>query len=328
MRHAANGRGPLPLGICGHKKRVLAPTYQNGDGRFVALAHEHGNNALDSDTLRDTFIIRAQPHHGLLASRIPGDSMKFNQISIYLAATLLCAGISSADAQTRPNADARLAARVAHVLQTTPLIDGHNDLPWEIRSHWGNADGVDLNSDTSNLRGKTDDGVGKISLMTDIPRLRKGHVGGQFWSVWIPPEVTGPAAVEVTLEQIDLVAEDNRVIAFPSKFGSEDPAVGAARAQIRHLLEQAIDELPPAFRTVYMMREVEECSVEETAAQLDIKPQTVKTRLFRARRQLRAALEGTLATTMSDAFPFMGKRCARLSDAVMALIENEELPHA
>lgn len=132
----------------------------------------------------------------------------------------------------------------------------------------------------------------------------------------------------VGLEQIDQVAEDNRIITFPSKFGSEDPAASAARAQIRHLLEQAIDELPPAFRTVYMMREVEECSVEETAAQLDIKPQTVKTRLFRARRQLRASLEGALAVTMSDAFPFMGVRCARLSDKVMALIESEEQLHS
>ena len=132
----------------------------------------------------------------------------------------------------------------------------------------------------------------------------------------------------VGLEQIDLVAEDNRIVAFPSKFGSEDPAVGAARAQIRHLLEAAISDLPPAFRTVYMMREVEECSVEETAALLDLKPQTVKTRLFRARRQLRVSLESALATTLTDAFPFMGERCARLSDAVMALLENEELPHS
>ena len=259
MSHAANGRGPLPLGICGHKKRVLAPTYQNGDGRFVALAHEHGNNALDSDTLRDTFIIRAQPHHGLLASRIPGDSMKFNQISIYLAATLLCAGVSSADAQTRPNADARLAARVAHVLQTTPLIDGHNDLPWEIRSHWGNADGVDLNSDTSNLRGKTDDGVGKISLMTDIPRLRKGHVGGQFWSVWIPPEVTGPAAVEVTLEQIDLVR--NMVARYPNDFEMAKTADDIERifkaGRIASLIGieggHQIDNSLPVLRQMYVL---------------------------------------------------------------------------
>lgn len=123
----------------------------------------------------------------------------------------------------------------------------------------------------------------------------------------------------VGLEQIDAVPDNtHQVIQFPSKFGSEDPAAAAACAQIRHLLEQAIDELPPAFRLVYMMRDVEEYSVEETASQLGIKAETVKTRLFRARRLLRGALHERLANTMDDAFPFMGKRCARITDAVMA----------
>lgn len=130
----------------------------------------------------------------------------------------------------------------------------------------------------------------------------------------------------VGVEQIDLAAQDNHILAFPAKSGSEDPAFDAARTQVRHLLERAIDELPPAFRTVYVMREIEECSVEETATQLEIKPETVKTRLFRARRQLRASLQESLAPTLSDAFPFMGKRCARLSDAVMARLEVEEPP--
>ncbi len=132
----------------------------------------------------------------------------------------------------------------------------------------------------------------------------------------------------VGLEQIDLAAQDSHVIDFPSRFGSEDPAVGAARAQIRHLLEQAIDELPPAFRTVYMMREVEQCSVEETAAQLDIKPETVKTRLFRARRQLRSSLQDSLSGTLGDAFPFMGERCARVTAAVMARLDTLDHPRA
>ncbi|MEO7071900.1 MAG: RNA polymerase sigma factor [Rhodanobacter sp.] len=130
----------------------------------------------------------------------------------------------------------------------------------------------------------------------------------------------------VGLEQVDIAAQDSHVVAFPTRFGSEDPVVGAARAQIRHLLERAIDELPPAFRTVYILREVEELSVEETALQLDIKPETVKTRLFRARRQLRGSLQGALASTMSDAFPFMGERCARVTAAVMARIETMDDP--
>ncbi|WP_027485457.1 RNA polymerase sigma factor [Rhodanobacter sp. OR87] len=129
----------------------------------------------------------------------------------------------------------------------------------------------------------------------------------------------------VGLEQVDAAVEDtHQIIQFPSKFGSEDPAVSAARTQIRHLLEHAIDKLPEAFRTVYMMREVEECSVEETASLLAIKPETVKTRLHRARRLLRTSLQGTLAETMSGAFPFMGQRCARVTDAVMARLETEQ----
>jgi RNA polymerase sigma-70 factor (ECF subfamily) len=128
----------------------------------------------------------------------------------------------------------------------------------------------------------------------------------------------------VGLEQIDAAPmENNRIIPFPSKFGSEDPAASTARAQIRYLLEHAIDKLPDAFRTVYVMREIEECTVEETASQLGIKPETVKTRLHRARRQLRSSLQDTLAATLNEAFPFMGKRCARMTEAVMARLEIE-----
>ena len=130
----------------------------------------------------------------------------------------------------------------------------------------------------------------------------------------------------VGLEQIDAAPDDtHRVLQFPSKFGNEDPAAAAARAQIRHLLERAIDELPPAFRTVYVMREIEECTVEETAEQLAILPATVKTRLHRARRLLRESLQGALAATATDVFPFMGQRCARVTEAVMARLEAESL---
>jgi RNA polymerase sigma factor (sigma-70 family) len=126
----------------------------------------------------------------------------------------------------------------------------------------------------------------------------------------------------VGLEQIDAMPDDtHQVIQFPSKFGSEDPAASAARSEIRRLLEHAIDQLPPDFRMVYVMREVEECSVEETAHQLGIKAATVKTRLYRARRLLREHLHGRLANTMSGAFPFMGRRCAHITDVVMAQLD-------
>lgn len=126
----------------------------------------------------------------------------------------------------------------------------------------------------------------------------------------------------VGVEQIEASQFDGgQVIAFPSKFGNEDPAAATARAQIRRLVEHAIDELPEPFRIVFVMREIEECSVEETASALDLREETVKTRLHRARRLLRAALHGTLSTTLTDAFPFLGARCARMTTAVLKRLE-------
>src|SRR5271163_4040207 len=92
--------------------------------------------------------------------------------------------------------------RLARVLLATPLIDGHNDLPWEIRERYmSQLTQLDLRSNTRHLKLEP----GQAALMTDIPRLRAGMVGGQFWSVWIPVDVRGFEAVQMTLEQIDLV---------------------------------------------------------------------------------------------------------------------------
>src|SRR5215470_2474685 len=101
--------------------------------------------------------------------------------------------------------DAALAARVDRVLKATPLIDGHNDLPWEIRERFGGVAGVNLAASLAKLPRKPGSDDDQSAIQTDLPRLHAGHVGGQFWSVWIPPTVTGPAAVMMTIEQIDLV---------------------------------------------------------------------------------------------------------------------------
>jgi RNA polymerase sigma-70 factor (ECF subfamily) len=69
------------------------------------------------------------------------------------------------------------------------------------------------------------------------------------------------------------------------------------------------------------MREIEGCDVEETAASLGLRPETVKTRLHRARRLLRGALAETLSGAVGDAFPFLGARCARIVAAVLARLE-------
>ncbi len=93
------------------------------------------------------------------------------------------------------------AQRVERVLAQTPLIDGHNDLPCELRVRFSSdLASVDLAASTAALAPPT----GSPPLMTDIPRLRQGRVGAQFWSVWIPVEIKGPQAVQKTLEQIDL----------------------------------------------------------------------------------------------------------------------------
>ena len=95
-----------------------------------------------------------------------------------------------------------MRARIDKVLAQTPLIDGHNDLPWEIRARFGgDLAKVDLSANTAALPVP----AGSVSMMTDIPRLRRGHVGAQLWSVYVPVEVNGPLAVQETLEQIDLV---------------------------------------------------------------------------------------------------------------------------
>ncbi|WP_294297531.1 dipeptidase [uncultured Sphingomonas sp.] len=92
--------------------------------------------------------------------------------------------------------DAAIQARVQRVLQRAPVLDGHNDLPWEIRErHEAKVEAIDLTQNTAAL---------PFPMQTDIPRLKRGGVGGQFWSVYIPAAVTGPRAVEMTIEQIDI----------------------------------------------------------------------------------------------------------------------------
>lgn len=107
------------------------------------------------------------------------------------------------------------------------------------------------------------------------------------------------------------------IIMLNSAAGAESPEKQVARSQIRLLIEQAVDDLPEPFRIVFIMREMEECSVEETAAQLDLRPETVKTRLHRARRLLREALNEKLASAVTEAFPFLGSLCERLTARVL-----------
>jgi membrane dipeptidase len=92
--------------------------------------------------------------------------------------------------------DPKVQARIDRILKATPLIDGHNDLAEQLRENYGmNVDGLASGTDKRPAH----------PLMTDMARLHEGHVGGQFWSVYIPSEVTGDRAIRDTLEQIDIV---------------------------------------------------------------------------------------------------------------------------
>lgn len=128
----------------------------------------------------------------------------------------------------------------------------------------------------------------------------------------------------VDLDQVEQ-AQQAQVIPFPNAvgFGAASPEADAARRQIRGLIERAVDDLPAPFRIVFIMRDIEDCSTEETAANLRIKPETVKTRLHRARRMLRQALDEQLASSMVGAFPFLGARCARITGAVLERLGRE-----
>lgn len=127
-------------------------------------------------------------------------------IRTLVSTAVLAAALSSPALAQDPN-EAQLQERARRVMERTPLIDGHNDLPWALRqAHGSDPQAVDL---TVNLDATTD-------LHTDIPRLRAGGVGGQFWSVYVPASLSPVAAAQATFEQIDVVRR--MIAAYPDAF--------------------------------------------------------------------------------------------------------------
>lgn len=98
---------------------------------------------------------------------------------------------------------------------------------------------------------------------------------------------------------------------------AESPEAAIAREQIRKLLEQAVGELPDPFRTVFVLREIEGLSSEETAEILNVPVATVKTRLHRGRRRLHEMLAPEMSDLLSGAFPFAGADCAAMAERVL-----------
>jgi RNA polymerase sigma-70 factor (ECF subfamily) len=133
-------------------------------------------------------------------------------------------------------------------------------------------------------------------------------------------EALGRLRRKRTMKEVSRV-EDQRseaeIIPFPQMTTNEDPEKTMAQRQILQLVEQATDNLPENFRMVFVTRVIEGMSVEETAEILGIPPETVKTRLHRARKLVREQLDKQIGPVLMDAFPFAGKRCERVTEAVL-----------
>jgi RNA polymerase sigma-70 factor (ECF subfamily) len=140
--------------------------------------------------------------------------------------------------------------------------------------------------------------LGRIAINEALGRLRRQRPNVEWTS--LPPG---------TLEA--------QIIQFPRSATSEDPEKSMAQREIQHVVEHAIDELPEAFRIVFITRVIEGMNVDETAEILGLKPETVKTRLHRARTMLRDIVEKKIGPVVLEAFPFAGKRCERLTEAVL-----------
>jgi len=142
----------------------------------------------------------------------------------------------------------------------------------------------------------------RIVVNESLMRMRKRRREG----IVIPLESMTGGSDMATIEDIESSAEL--------------PDAAAMRGQTRLLIERHIDALPEAFRTVFVLRALEELSVEETAASLDIPEATVRTRFFRARGLLREALAREVDVATGDAFAFDGARCDRIVSTVLGRI--------
>ncbi len=146
---------------------------------------------------------------------------------------------------------------------------------------------------------------GDSSLATWLSRIVINEALGRLRRKRSQPEV-----------QADEARPEAQIIPFPQTT-NDDPEKTMAQRQILQLVEEATDKLPENFRLVFITRVIEGMSVEETAEILGIPPETVKTRLHRARRLVREQLDKQIGPVLMDAFPFAGRRCERVTQAVL-----------
>lgn len=147
---------------------------------------------------------------------------------------------------------------------------------------------------------------GESSLATPLSRITINEALGRL-------RTRRPMVDLETAEAQGTVAE---IIRLPFA-SADDPEKTMAQRQLLQLVEQATDQLPEVYRVVFIARVIEGLSVEETAAALDLKAETVKTRLHRARRLVREQLDRQIGPVLMDAFPFAGRRCERVTVAVL-----------
>lgn len=148
---------------------------------------------------------------------------------------------------------------------------------------------------------------GDASLVTWLSRIAINEALGRLRS-------RRPSVDLLTFEAQGMQAE---VIQFPLTSRSDDPERTMAQRQLLQLVEDATDKLPEVYRIVFVARVIEGLSVEETAEILHLRPETVKTRLHRARRLVREQLDKQIGPVLMDAFPFAGRRCERVTAAVL-----------
>lgn len=120
------------------------------------------------------------------------------------------------------------------------------------------------------------------------------------------------------IEMLQREAGGGNVVIFPIGSMPRSPEAEAARGQIRISLERLVDRLPARLRVVFILRDIEGLTTEETARHLGIAIEAVRTRLHRARRHMRQAIEKELMSGFSDLYPFDGERCVGMADKVVA----------
>jgi RNA polymerase sigma-70 factor, ECF subfamily len=173
-------------------------------------------------------------------------------------------------------------------------------------------------------RGEAEEAVQSayVSAFTNLDKFE----GRSSLSTWLTRIVVNEALARLRAQRRRRDQLENAGVAVLDTYretlmrGSQPagPDVAVAREQMRRLLEHAVGSLPEAFRTVFVLREIEGLSGEETAEVLDIGVATVKTRLLRARRKLQDILAPQIGSALSDTFPFAGADCAALTERALA----------